>query len=479
MDPTILRLSSGITGLDEILGGGYESGNSHIVSGRAGTGKTILGLHFLAAGIKNGEKTLLISLQESEPQLRLYSTRVGLDISNVHILDLSPPQEFFSQSAGYDIFSPAEVERGPTSKRIIETIENLKPSRIFIDPIYHFRYLSIDLFHFRKQILSFFKYLSLQHATVLATSEPMSDVVDDDLQSMVDSILYLEHSSFRRTLQVRKVRGSSFMEGHHSLKISSSGMEIIPNTLPHSLKPYIREMLSSGVPQIDELLNGGVERGTVTLVSGPSGVGKTAFGMQFMKETAGRGERSVVFAFEEGTEMIVQRCESIGMPAGTMVENGTLMIYRIDPHLTMCDELQNKIRFEIEHKNATMFMLDSITSYALCHPDIATLYRNVEMIGTYLERCGATLFVTNETNSLLECTSISDLGLSGFADNIVIMRYLEMYGEIGKAIGVLKKRTGNFEKKLRKFEITQYGIKVGRPLSGFRGILKGVPEELR
>jgi circadian clock protein KaiC len=307
----------------------------------------------------------------------------------------------------------------------------------------------------------------------------MSDVVDDDLQSMVDSILYLEHTSFRRTLQVRKVRGSRFMEGHHFIRISSNGMEIVPNTLPLFLKPYTRDILSSGVPQIDELLNGGVERGTITLVSGPSGVGKTTFGMQFMKEAAGRGERTVVFVFEEETEMIIQRCESIGMPVRTMVENGTLVLYRIDPQLLMCDEMQNKIRFEIEHKNTSMVMLDSITSYARCLPDTTTLFRNVEMIGTYLEGCGATLFVISETNTFIECTSISDLGLSNFADNIVFLRYVEMYGEIRKAIGVLKKRMGNFEKKLRKFEITQYGIKVGRPLSGFRGILKGIPEEMR
>jgi circadian clock protein KaiC len=479
MDAPIQRLSTGITGLDVILGGGYESGCSYLVSGRAGTGKTILGLHFLMAGIKNNETTLIISLQETEPQLRTRAARIGLDISKVHILDLSPPQEFFSEAAGYDIFSPAEVERGPTSRRVIESLESLKPTRIFIDPIQHFRYLSIDQFHFRKQILSFLKYLSLRQATVLASSDPVDGSCNNDLQSMVDSILSLEHSSLTRTLLVQKIRGSGFMEGVHSLRISNNGIEVIPNSLPPFLKQYNRDILSSGVPQIDELLNGGIERGTITLVSGPSGVGKTTFGMQFMKEAAGRGERSVVFACEEEPEMIVQRCESIGMPARAMIENKTLIIYRIDPKFLMCDELQDKIRFEIEHKNAEMFMLDSITSYANCLPERSILFRNLEMIGSYLEGYGATLILTSETSNIIENTSISNLGLGGFSDNIVFMRYIELNGEIRRAIGVLKKRLSNFEKRLRDFEITQYGIEVGRPLTGLRGILKGIPEEIK
>lgn len=479
MGTTIQRLSTGITGLDVILGGGYESGCSHLVTGRAGTGKTILGLHFLMAGVKNNETSLLISLQDTEPQLRTRAARIGLDISNVHILDLSPPQEFFSQAAGYDIFSPAEVERGPTSRRVIESLESLKPNRIFIDPIQHFRYLSIDQFHFRKQILSFLKYLSLRQATVLASSDPVEGSCNDDLQSMVDSILSLEHSSFTRTLLVQKIRGSSFMEGFHLLKICSAGMEVIPNTFPVFLKPYTRDTLSSGVPEIDELLNGGIERGTVTLISGPSGVGKTTLGMQFMKVAAARGERSVVLSFEEEKGMIIQRCESIGIPASAMIENGKLALYRMDPRIPMCDELQNLIVLEVEQKKASIFMVDTISTYAQFIPDSDRLLRNLEMICTYLKGCGATLVFNSETSNIIDNITISDLGVSGFADNIIFLRYLEIYGEIRKAIGVLKKRLSNFEKRLREFEITQFGIKVGRPLTGFRGILKGIPEEIK
>jgi circadian clock protein KaiC len=478
MDATIKHLSTGITGLDEILKGGYEAGCSHLIRGRAGAGKTILGFHFLAAGVAENEQVLFISLQESEIQLRARAARIGLNMSKVHVLDLSPPMEFFAQAGGYDIFSPAEVERRPISRLVIDTIETLKPTRIFIDPISHFRFLAIDQFHFRKQILSFLKYLSIKQATVLATSETSDDTGDADLQSMVDSIYRLEHESINRTLIVQKVRGSGFMEGFHAIKITSKGMEVIPNKLPAFHKPYTRDTLSSGVPQIDELLYGGIERGTVTLVSGPSGVGKTTLCMQFMKEAASRGERSVVFACEEASEMMIQQCDSVDMPTGTMIENGMLGIYRVDPSLVLCNELQNFIRVEVEKKGAMMFMLDSVTSYARCLPDSITLFRNLEMISTYLEGFGGTLFITSETFSIIECTSISELGLSGIADTIIFMRYMETHGGIRKAIGVLKKRLSDFEKNLREFEITKYGIKVGQPLKGLRGILKGIPEEI-
>ncbi len=478
MDPTIQHLSTGIVGLDEILKGGYEAGCSQLVRGPAGAGKTIMGLHFLAAGVAENEQVLLISLQESELQLRVRSARIGLDISKVHILDLSPSKEFFAQAEAYDIFSPAEVEREPVSRLVIETIETLKPTRIFIDPISHFRFLAIDLFHFRKLILSFLKYLSLKNTTVLATSESFGDTGDEDLQSMADSIFCLKNESTNRTLLVQKVRGAGIMEGPHSVKITGKGIEVTPNTLPVFHKVYTRDIVSSGVPQIDKLLKGGIERGTITLVSGPSGVGKTTFGMQFMKEAASRGEQSAVFTCEEEPEKMIQRCESINMPVRAMVENGILAIYKIDPKKLMCNELLNFIRTEAEQKSATMIMLDSLTGYVRCLSDNITLSGNFEMIGTYMQGYGGTLIITSETSGIIERTGISDIGLSGISDNIIFIRYVETRGEIRKVIGVLKKRLSDFENNLREFKITKDGIKVGQMLRGFRGILKGVPEEV-
>ena len=161
------RLSTGIPGLDEVMYGGLVPGKAYLVRGGPGTGKTTLGLHFLATGVANGEKTLFITLGEPVEQIRKNAATLGFEPDDIAFLDLSPTSEFFTQVQTYDIFSPAEVEREPTTQKIIEQVETIKPQRIFMDAMTQLRYLSTDAFQFRKQVLSFLRYLVEQGATVL------------------------------------------------------------------------------------------------------------------------------------------------------------------------------------------------------------------------------------------------------------------------------------------------------------------------
>lgn len=157
--------------MDEILFGGLVPGCSYLVRGGPGQGKTTLGLHFLTTGAKAGEKVLYISMGESESQLKENAHALGFNVRGVNFLDLSPNAAFFSQVDTYDIFSPAEVEREPTTKKILEAVESLKPKRVFVDSMTHFRYLSPDDFQYRKQAISFLRFLLDQGATVIFTSE--------------------------------------------------------------------------------------------------------------------------------------------------------------------------------------------------------------------------------------------------------------------------------------------------------------------
>ena len=153
------RLSLGITGLSEVIGGGLISQRSYLVRGGPGTGKTTLGFHFLAAGVALGETPLFITLGEPEAQLRANAETLGFDIEAMAFLDLSPSSEFFTEVQTYDIFSPSEVEREPTTQKIIERVQAVKPQRVFLDAITQFRYLAADEFQFRKQVLSFLRFL--------------------------------------------------------------------------------------------------------------------------------------------------------------------------------------------------------------------------------------------------------------------------------------------------------------------------------
>ena len=472
-EPLSLRVSTGISGLDEILYSGLIPKRAYLLRGGPGCGKTTLGLHFLTEGIARGERSLFITLGEPEEELRANALSLGFDLDQVHFLDLSPNAAFFTEMQTYDIFSPAEVEREPVTQQILDQIEELKPQRVFLDAMTQFRYLATDSFQFRKQVLSFLRFLVEQGATILFTSEGTVAVPDDDLQFMSDGVIHLHFKPEGRTLSVSKFRGSDFRSGDHAMRLTNEGMLVFPRLLPaqHAQK-FVKETIASGVPELDELLHGGLERGTISILTGPTGVGKTTLGLQFMKEAAGRGERSVVYTFEELQETLMQRCESLNIPVRAMVERGTLSVVEIEPLHFTPDEFARMVRTEVEEQHANIVMIDSISGYSvsLRGDDVSV---HLHALCKYLQNMGVAVLLINEVHSIAGELQVSDLAISYLADNIVFLRYLELRGEIRKVIGVLKKRLSNFERSLREIEMSRYGIKVGRPLTNLQGILSG------
>ncbi|OKH32937.1 recombinase RecA [[Phormidium ambiguum] IAM M-71] len=472
------RLSTGIAGLNEVLCGGYVPGRAYLVRGGPGTGKTTLGLHFLASGTANGESVLFITLAETVAQLRRTAEGLKFNTEGITFLDLSPTSEFFAQVQTYDIFSPAEVEREPTTQRIVEQVEILKPQRIFIDSMTQFRYLATDTFQFRKQVLSFLRFLTEQDITVLFTSEHSVEAPDDDLQFMSDGVLNLDFDRGDRTLSICKFRGSSFRDGDHSFRLTSDGIQLFPKLIPQVSEQLLTtEAISSGIPEIDELLHGGIERSTITIVSGPSGIGKSTLGLQFMKEAAGRGERSVIYSFEENKETLLHRAQGVNVPVYAMQERGTLSIVQIEPLHYTPDEFANLVRQEVEQQQARIVMIDSVSGYKLSVRG-EDLTPHLHALCKYLQNMGVAVLLINEVETITGEFRATEIGISYLADTIIFLRYLEIRGELRRAIGVLKKRMSDFEKNLREFQITRYGIKVGTPLKQLRGILTGVPELL-
>ncbi|MHB8841016.1 MAG: ATPase domain-containing protein [Candidatus Aquicultor sp.] len=473
---TPARVPTSITGLDEIILGGLMPVNSYLVRGGPGTGKTILGLHYLAAGAAAGEKVVYISLSESTKDIQKNALALGFDLKGIDFLDLAPTAEFFSEDQSYDIFSPVEVERDPITKKIIDEIGKLKPTRVFLDAVTQFRFLSTDEFEFRRQVLSFLSYMAERGITVLMASEASAINPDDDLQFMVDGVINLGVAVKGRVISITKFRGSDYRSGEHSVAITDKGIAVFPRLIPSTYgREYTYETISSGVAELDELLNGGIERGTVSLITGPSGVGKTTLGLQFMKEAAGRGERSVIYTFEEDIETLVQRAESVNIPVRSMIERGTLAVVPIEPLRYSPDEFAAIVRHEVEEKDSSIVMIDSTAGYKLTVRG-EDLVANLHALTKYLKNMGITVILINEVEFITGDFRLTELGISYLADNVIVLRYLEMFGELRKAIGVLKKRVSNFERTLRELEITRYGIKIGKPLTGLRGILVGNPE---
>ncbi|WP_206607882.1 ATPase domain-containing protein [Ferruginivarius sediminum] len=469
------RLSSGIAGLDHILQGGFIPGKAYLVRGGPGAGKTTLGFHFLTAS--PGDKTLFISLGEAASQLKENAIKQNLAVDNVEFLDVSPDKEFFTDNESYDIFNPAEVERAPLVEEITAKVEECKPKRVVVDSITQLRYLSPDAFQFRKQVLGFVRYLDSQEATVLLTSESSPEAPDNDVRFLVDGILEIEHDESRRCVTVAKFRGSGFKKGRHDMELGPTGAVIYPRLMPGEYHcDFAGEPISSGIPDLDQMLHGGLERGTTTIVSGPSGVGKTTFGLQFMKEAAGRGERSVVFAFEEQRNILIERCRAINIPVDRMIEQGTLVIKEMEALTSTADQFAEEVRHEVERNGTRIVMLDSISGYQLTIRS-DRLTQHMHALCRYLMNMGVTVILPNEIDTVASADlRVTNTGISYLADTIVLLRYFEIGGTMQKSVGILKKRTSNFEKSIRQFDITRYGLKVGPPLRGLQGILSGTPQ---
>ncbi|MFH5797130.1 ATPase domain-containing protein [Haladaptatus sp. CMAA 1911] len=473
------RISTGVSGLDEILHDGLIPGRSYLVRGDPGTGKTILGINYLTANIESGETVLFVNLEESKDEVRANASTLDIDLSGVHFLDLSPDSDVFVDDQSYDIFTPSEVEQEPLTQAITDRVESIDPDRVFIDPLTKLRHLTSGEYQFRKQVIAFMRYLKEQGATVLVTSENTETSPDDDLQYMTDGTVQLERSERGRTIEVPKFRGSSIREGKHSMRIEEGGLAVYPELITNEeSSEYVAEPIPSGVSEIDELLHGGLERGTVSVLSGPTGVGKMTAGTQFMKEAANRRERSIIYMFEESTETFMQRNKAIGIPVEEMIAEGTLSVEEVEPLDHSAMEFARKVRHEVEENDSSIVMIDGIQGYKLSvsSEDKQTLVRKLHTLSRYLKSMGVTVILVDEIGTVTGDFKATEAGISYLADNLVFLRHLEIAGEMRKAIGVLKKRTSDFERTLREFRITEHGLEVGEPLIGLRGVLSGAPE---
>ena len=470
------RIETGIPGLDEILHGGLLAGRAYLVRGGPGVGKTALGLHFLLEGVSGGESVAFLIHGSTDETIRSDARSIGLDADGIAFLDFGPGPDFFAQSRSFDLFSAGEVEGESFASELVESFETLRPTRVFVDALTLVRHLSTDIVDFRRYAQAFVSFLTSAGATVVFASGSSDRGEDEDLQFMADGVLNLGHSTAGgRSITVSKHRGSGFRLGRHSAKIDDEGLHVFPRLLPESFgREPVHELVPSGIPELDAMLSGGLERGAVTVVTGPTGAGKTTLGTQFVKEAALRGERSIIYTFEETTPMLRLRAEGIGMPVGEMIEEGRLSVVEIEPLHYTPDEFAIAVRREVEQLDVGVVMIDSTSGYRVSMQG-DDLVPHLHALCKYLKNMGVTVLLIYEVSQITGEFRVTEADVSYIADNIVFVRYVEIEGELRRVVGVLKKRTSDFEKKLRELTITSEGLLVGEPLAGFRGLLSGVP----
>ncbi len=471
------RIATGVSGVDEILEGGYLPESATLVRGPPGSGKSIFSLHYLAAGIDAGETGLYINLGEPETYIRDTARHFGFDIDSLAFLNLSASGDQFQGEETYTLFESGEVETPSLVENIRTEIQEINPDRVVVDPVTEFRYLAPDEHQFRSQILGLINLLKSEGATVLLTSQAAASMPDDDLQFLVDAVINMGKDSDRRTFHVSKFRGSSVRSGHHTLQITDEGMRVWPRLDPNRHeREHTPAKLSSGVPALDSLLSGGLMSGTITFLSGPTGVGKTTTGLQFMKEAAGRGQRSVLYSFEEDRTTLFERASAVNIPLAEMIDRGTLNVEVIGPEELTVDEFTHHVRDEVEDNDAEIVMVDGTSGFEQSLRGTSeNPMQDLVRIGRYLRNMGVTGLVSNEVHNITGEFRATDQGMSYLADSIVVLRHVEYKGSLRKVIGVLKMRTSEYENQLRELEITEHGLRVGDSLPELRGILTGTP----
>ena len=475
------KAQTGVPGLDEILAGGLSRGNVFLLEGNPGTGKTTIALRYLIEGAKHGERGLYITLSETEVELRAGATSHGWTIDpKVEIFELAPPESLLDTEQQQSLLYSSDLELGEATKSIIGAFERIQPDRVVLDSLSEIRLLAQSSLRYRRQILVLKHYFARHGATVLLLDDLTSDVLDKTVHSVVHGVVHLEElapnfGAERRRVRISKYRGQSFRGGYHDFKLETGGAIVFPRLVAaeHRTK-FSRQAMTSGIEALDALLGGGVEQGSSTLVLGPAGTGKSTVVLQFAVAAIARGEKAAVFVFDEELGLLFDRTRKLGFDLEAMREAGTLHIEQLDAAELSPGEFAHRVRLCVDHNQAKTVIIDSLNGYQAAMPEENALVLHIHELLQYLNRQGATTFLTVAQHGLIGDMK-SPVDVTYLADTVVLLRYFEALGRVKRAISVIKKRTGHHEDTIREFHIGSQGVIVGEPISGFQGVLRGVP----
>jgi circadian clock protein KaiC len=475
------KAGSGVSGLDDVLAGGFRRHRSYLIEGVPGSGKTTLAMQFLRSAASRGEPVLYVTLSETAEELQSVADSHGWTLEGVTIREIVPNEEALDPGAQSTMFHQSEVELATTTQQILHDVERLNPTCVVIDSLSELRLLSGNPLRYRRQILAMKQYFSARRCTVLMLDDLTATNHDLQVQSIAHGVLVLEqlnpeYGADRRRLRVRKYRGVNFRGGYHDYAIRTGGIEVYPRLVAAEHRQSSQRLrLPSGLAEIDALLGGGIEQGTSTLFVGAAGTGKSTLASQFVAAAAARGDNAAVYVFDESPITLLSRATELHIDLASAVESGRAMIRQVDPAELSPGEFTHAIRTAVEQGGAKLIVIDSLNGYLNAMPEERFLTVQLHELLTYLGQQNVATILVCAHQGLLGAHMTSPVDASYLADAIVLMRYFEARGEVRQAISVMKKRGSKHERTIREFGFADGRIHVGAALRDFRGILTGVP----
>jgi circadian clock protein KaiC len=278
---------------------------------------------------------------------------------------------------------------------------------------------------------------------------------------------------------VLKIRGSEFREGRHDLIIRPGGMIVFPRLVAgEHFREFTREDFPSGIKELDALLGGGLGRGTSSMFMGPPGTGKSTLALRFAVSAAERGEKALIFVFDETVGTLRSRGSQLGLDSEKHVKSGHIIIERVDPAEISPGEMVHRIRQAVTDDGAQMIIIDSINGYLNTMSSERYLTLQLHELLAYLNQQGVITIMVLAQQGLVGAMQAS-VDLTYLSDTVILSRYFESRGEVKQALSVIKKRSGNHERTIREMWVGKKGIKLGDPLHGLQGVLTGVPSFIR
>jgi len=480
MTSTASLCTTGVSGLDEILGGGLPRNCLYLVDGNPGVGKTTLALQFLLQGLKEKERCLYITLSETKPELDAVARSHGWSLEGIDIIELSAIERSLAGKSQNTMFQSAEVELNHLSKLLLDELDRIRPSRVVLDSLSEMRLLAQNPLRYRRQILTFKQRFAERSGTVLLLDDRSAVGPDVQVHSIVHGLVSmvmapLKYGMFRRTLSVTKLRGVEFREGSHDYVIKRGGLAVFPRLVAaEHHRPFEKTTESSGNRELDALVGGGLHSGTSNLLIGPAGSGKSTISMMFAHAAAARGHRVGYYAFDESVHILRDRAQEMEIDFDAHIAAGRIELTQIDPAQIPPGKLADSIVRSVERDKTRMIILDSLNGYVNAMPSEDFLYLHLHELLTYLNQQGVLTIMILAQHGLVGPMG-APVDVSYLADTVILTRFFEARGAVKKAISVIKKRSGPHETTLRELTMTKRGVELGRPLVDFEGVLTGVP----